>query len=53
MADTLKNRERFSTTLDKETVKLLKDYSEKSMIPISKILDMAILSYINTQNKKG
>ena len=40
--DKLKNRVRFSTTLSLETEKALKDYSKESMIPISKILDMAI-----------
>lgn len=44
--NTLKNRERFSTTLDKEVVKELKDYSEKTMIPISKLIDRAITEYI-------
>jgi hypothetical protein len=52
MADTLKNRERFSTTLDKETVKLLKDYSNTSMIPISKLLDLAICEYVKNHKKK-
>ena len=52
MADTLKNRERFSTTLDKETLKQLKDFSEKTMIPISKIVDSAICNYINKQKVK-
>ena len=44
--DALKNRERFSTTLDKQIVKELKEYSKKTMIPISKILDVAIKEYI-------
>ena len=44
--DTLKHRERFSTTLDKQVVKELKEYSKKTMIPISKILDIAIKEYI-------
>lgn len=46
MADTLKNRERFSTTLEKDVVQKLKDYSKKTMIPISKIVNQAILDYI-------
>lgn len=44
--DELKNRVRFSTTLDKEVERKLKDYSKKTMIPISKLLDTAILKYI-------
>ena len=46
MADTLKNRERFSTTLEKDVMQKLKDYSKKTMIPISKIVNQAILDYI-------
>lgn len=42
----LKNRVRFSTTLDKETEKLLKDFSQSTLIPISKIVDNAIRNYI-------
>lgn len=52
MTDTLKNRERFSTTLDKETMKQLKDFSEQTMIPISKIVDMAICNYIKEHKLK-
>lgn len=44
--DELKNRVRFSTTLDKEVEKKLKEYSKKSMIPISKLLDIAIAKLI-------
>lgn len=47
--DSLKNRVRFSSTLSLEVDKALKEYSQKTMIPISKILDMAILKYI-TEN---
>lgn len=47
----LKNRERFSTTLDKAIVKELKEYSERTMIPISKILDKAISEYIKGNPK--
>ena len=50
MADTLKNRVRFSTTLDKETLKVLREYSEKTMIPITKIIDSAILEYIKKRD---
>lgn len=44
--DRLKNRVRFSTTLDKKTIQMLKEYSDKSMIPSSKIVDVAIQEYI-------
>lgn len=46
MADTLKNRERFSTTLEKDVVQKLKEHSKKTMIPISKIVNQAIIEYI-------
>ena len=48
----LKNRIRFSTTLDKNTEKQLKEFSKSTLIPISKIVDSAIISYINTFSKK-
>lgn len=50
--DSLKNRVRFSSTLSPEVDKALKEYSQKTMIPISKILDMAITEFINKENKK-
>lgn len=52
-SDELKNRVRFSTTLSKETEKALKDYSKSTMIPISKILDVAITQYIKCAEKKN
>ena len=45
--DTLKNRVRVSTTLKPETQKALKEYSDKTQIPISKIIENAILEYIS------
>ena len=50
--DSLKNRVRFSSTLSPEADKALKEYSQKTMIPISKILDMAITEFVNKENKK-
>ncbi len=50
--DSLKNRVRFSSTLSPEVDKALKEYSQKTMIPISKILDMAITEFVNKENKK-
>lgn len=47
----LKNRERFSTTLDKSVIKELKAYSQKTMIPISRIIDKAIIEYIKGNPK--
>ena len=42
----LKNRVRFSTTLNKEVEEKLKEYSKQTLIPISKIVDYALLAYI-------
>lgn len=43
----LKNRTRFSSTLDNEIYKRLKNYSDKSDIPITKILDRSISMYLD------
>lgn len=51
----LKNRVRFSTTLELCTNKKLKDFSQKTEIPISKIVNNAINEYIErkeVQNKR-
>lgn len=45
--DTLKNRIRISTTLTPKTNDLLKQFSEKTQVPISKIVENAILNYID------
>lgn len=47
----LKNRTRFSSTLENDVYKMLKEYSAKSDIPITKILDKAVLMYIRSQDK--
>lgn len=49
--DRLKNRVRFSTTLDKKTVQALKDYSNETMIPVSKIVDVAVQEYLDKRKK--
>lgn len=46
MSDRLKNRKRISTTLDLKTLEEIKDYSNKTMIPISKIIDISIQEYL-------
>lgn len=40
--DTLKNRVRFATTLSKESHEKLKRYAAKTMIPVSRLMDLAI-----------
>lgn len=47
----LKNRTRISSTLDNEIYKQLKEHADKSGIPITKILDRAVMSYL--QSVKG
>lgn len=44
--DELKNRVRFSTTLDIDIEKRLKEYSKQTLIPISKIVDKALAMYL-------
>lgn len=51
--DRLKNRVRFSTTLDKKTVQALKEYSNSSMIPVSKLIDVAVHEYMEKHKKKS
>ena len=46
MADRLKNRVRFSASLDKKTIQELKEFSEKSMIPASRIIEVALKEYM-------
>ena len=50
--DSLKNRVRFSSTLSPEVDKALKEHSQRTMIPISKILDSAIMEYISRNSKQ-
>lgn len=47
----LVNRTRFSSTVDNEIYKKLKEYSNKTSIPISKIIDKAIDMYLKTVDK--
>lgn len=53
MADTLKNRVRFSTTLSPETDRVLKEFSQNSMIPTSKLVDRAIMDFIRSYSEKS
>ena len=44
----LKNRTAISTAIDKELYTRLKEYSDKTSIPISKLIDKAIAMYLET-----
>ena len=44
----LKNRTAISTAIENELYKRLKAYSEKTSIPISKLIDKAIAMYLET-----
>lgn len=44
----LTNRTAISTAIDKELYKQLKDYSNKTGIPISKLFDKAITMYLES-----
>lgn len=47
MTGELKNKVRFSSTLPIELSKQLKEHSDKTMIPISRILEQAIRNYLD------
>lgn len=51
MTDRLKNRVRFSASLDKKTVESLKEYSNQTMIPISRLVDVAVKEYMEKHRK--
>ena len=42
----LKNRDRLSTTIDKGLYKAIKDYSEDTMIPMSKLVDEMVEDFL-------
>ena len=47
----LKNRTAISTAIDKELYAKLKAYSEKTSIPISRLLDKAIAIFLDSLEK--
>ena len=49
--DTLKNRIRISTTLSFETNNMLKEFSKKTQVPISKIIENSILEYVKNRGE--
>lgn len=53
MADNrgLKNRVAISNAVDKELYTKLKEYSKKTSIPLSKLLDKAIAMFLETVDK--
>ena len=48
----LKNRVAISNAIDKELYASLKQYSEETSIPISKLLDKAICLFLESINRK-
>lgn len=47
----LKNRTAISTAVDNDLYKRLKDYSEETGIPISKLFDKSIAMYLESIGK--
>lgn len=45
--DTLKNKARFSSTLEFNTKEKLQEYSKKSGVPVSIIIERALNEYID------
>lgn len=52
MNDGLVNRVRFTTSVKKELVPKLKDYSKETMIPVSKLVDIALERLLSDGVKK-
>ena len=48
----LRNKVRFSSTLDKDINEKLKEYSDMTGIPISKIIAFALKEYLDKVAKK-
>ena len=48
----LKNRTRISTTMENDVYRRLKEYSDKSSVPITKILDKAVVMYLDNVDSK-
>lgn len=48
----LKNRTRISSTLDNQIYKQLKDYTAKSDMQISKVLDRSVSMYLKSVSGK-
>jgi metal-responsive CopG/Arc/MetJ family transcriptional regulator len=51
MANDLKNRERFTSTLDKKLLSELQKLSGETMIPMSKLLDKAVEQILREYGK--
>lgn len=49
----LKNKKRISTTLTFELLERVQNYSEKTGVPISKIIDFALTEYLNSKEKES
>ena len=47
----LKNRTAISTAIDNEVYNKVKEYSDETSIPISKIIDKALEMYLKTVGK--
>lgn len=47
----LKNRERYTTSVDKEIIKKFRELSEKTKIPMSKLIDEAITDLLKKKSK--
>lgn len=48
----LKNRTAMSVTLENEICERLKEYSDKTSVPITRILDKAVAMYLDSIKEK-
>jgi len=51
MTNDLKTRERLTTTVNIEVAKILRDLSKETMIPISKLVEKALISLLQEYGK--
>ncbi len=51
MANDLKNRERFTTTVDIALLKELRELSKETMIPISRLINKALINLLREYGK--
>ena len=52
MGGKLKNRIRVDITIPEEIHKRLKEYSERTMAPVSRIVERAVVEFLDKEEKK-
>ena len=52
MGGELKNRRQVGVVMDNDVYAELKAYSERTMVPMSRIMDKAVIEYLKKNNRK-